>query len=135
MRFLMGVVGSAALVVVGVVAHLNIAGADVVVTNAGSQTVFVRGGMPAAAESALLAAGVRVPEELAPGVPTVVRVPRLSGLVDARPGAIQIALLGQSIHIPATCDRLDLDGATLLGRSTGFDLGVRPRHEVQFACR
>jgi hypothetical protein len=135
MRFLTRIVVGALIVGAGIVAYLNVTGADVVVTNAGAQTVYVRGSMPAPAESALLAAGVRVPDELRPGVPTVVRVPRLSGLVDATSGAIQISLLGQTIGIPASCDRLDLDGSTLLGRPTGFDLGARPRHYVQFACR
>jgi hypothetical protein len=135
MRFLLGIVASAALIVVGIVAYLHVSGADVVVTNAGPQTVRVRGAMPAAAESALAAAGVRVPDELRPGEPTVVRVPRLSGLVVAAPGAIDVSLLGQTMHIAATCDRLELDGATLLGRQTGFDLGARQRHDLQFACR
>ena len=134
MRFLTSLVGGVVLVAAGVVAFLNVSGADVVVTNAGAQTVRVRGGLPASAESALLAAGVRVPEELAPGVPTMIRVPRLSGLVETSAGAIQLSLLGQSIHIAASCDRLDLDGATLLGRTSQVDLGARPRHEVQFAC-
>jgi hypothetical protein len=137
MRFLFAIGASAALVVVALVAYLNLAGADVVVTNSGPQTVRVRGAMPAAAESALVAAGVRVPDELRPGEPTLVRVPRLSGLikVNAAPGAIDVSLLGQTLHIAATCDRLELDGATLLGRSTGFDLGASARHDVQFACR
>lgn len=135
MRFLTRIVGGAVIVVAGVVAYLNVSGADVVVTNAGAQTVYVRGAMPAPAESALLAAGVRVPDELRPGIPTVVRVPRMSGVVDATSGAVQITLLGQTIGIRATCDRLDLDGSTLLGRPTGFDLGARPRHDVQFLCR
>jgi hypothetical protein len=135
MRFLLTLIGGAALVVVAVVAYLNLSGADVVVTNSGPQTVRVRGAMPAAAESALAAAGVRVPDELRPGEPAVVRVPRLSGLVSATPGTIDVSLLGQTMHIAATCDRLELDGATLLGRQTGFDLGARARHDVQFACR
>ena len=53
----------------------------------------------------------------------------------AASGTIDVSLLGQTMHIAATCDRLELDGATLLGRQTGFDLGARPRHDVQFACR
>lgn len=126
--------GGAAVIVAGVVVFLNVAGSEVVVTNAGSQPVRVRGEMPAAAESALLAAGVRVPDELRPGVPTVVRMPRLCGVVQAAPGAIQISMLGQSMGIAANCDRLDMNGSTLLGRTTDFDLGARPRREVQFAC-
>ena len=135
MRFVIGLVGTVALVAVAVVAYLNVSGADVVVLNSGPQTVHVRGAMPAAAESALLAAGVRVPDEFQPGVPTVVRLPRMSGMVDASASAIQISMLGQTIGIAANCDRLELDGSTLLGRSTGFDLGSRARHDVQFTCR
>jgi hypothetical protein len=135
MRLLSGIVAGAALVVVAVITYLNVMGADVIVTNFGPQTVRVRGAMPAAAESALVAAGARVPDELRPGEPAVVRIPRLSGLVSAAPGAIDVSLLGQTMHIAATCDRLELDGATLLGRQTGFDLGARQRHDVQFACR
>ena len=135
MRFLIGIVGGAAVIVAAVVVFLNVAGSDVVITNAGSQTVRVRGAMPAAAESALLAAGVRVPDELQPGVPTVIRMPRLSGVVAAAPGGISISMLGQTMGIAASCDRLDMNGSTLLGRTTDFDLGARPRHEVQFNCR
>jgi hypothetical protein len=134
-RLLIGIVAGAAVIVAGVVVFLNVAGSDVVITNTGSQTVRVRGALPAAAESALLAAGISVPDELRPGVPTVIRMPRLSGAVAAAPGALQISMLGQTMGIAANCDRLDMNGSTLLGRTTDFDLGARPRHEVQFACR
>jgi hypothetical protein len=135
MRFLIGLAVGVVLLVVALVAFVNLTGADVVITNAGPQTIHVRGAMPAAAESALLSAGINVPDELRPGVPTVMRLPPLSANVQAGSGAIDLSLLGQTMHIPAACDRLDMDGANLLGRSTSIDLGARARHEVQFACR
>jgi hypothetical protein len=135
MRILTWLLGGATLVVIGIVGVLNVMGADVVLTNAGSQTVIVRGSLPGAAETAMAAAGIRVPDELRPGVPAVVRVPRLSGTVLAAGGAIDLSFLGQNLHIAASCDRLDLNGASVLGRATSFDLGQGARHEVQFACR
>jgi hypothetical protein len=135
MRILIGLLGTAALVVAAVVVLLRVTGADVVITNTGSSGVQVRGSMPAAAESAMLAAGINIPDELRPGVPTVVRVPRLSGVVNASTGAIDLSMLGQTVHITATCDRLDLDGTTLLGHSTSFDFASGGRHNVSFACR
>jgi hypothetical protein len=134
MRLITWILGTATLVAVGLVIVLNVMGADVVLTNAGTQTVRVRGALPSAAESALSVAGVRVPEELQPGVPAVVRVPRLSGIVAAAPGAIDLSVLGQTLHIAASCDRLDMNGASLLGRSTNFELAEGSRTEVHFAC-
>src|SRR4051812_27583958 len=106
MRAITLVLGTAATLIVGLVVVLNVMGADVVLTNAGTQSIRVRGRLPAAAESALNAAGVRVPDELRPGIPAVVRVPRLSGIVATAPGAIDVSFLGQTLHIAATCDRL-----------------------------
>lgn len=135
MRILSWLVGGATVVVLGVVVVLNVMGADVVLTNAGAQTVVVRGSLPSAAETAMAAAGIRVPDELRPGVPAVVRVPRLSGTVLAAGSAIDLSFLGQTMRIAASCDRLDLNGSSLLGRSTSVDLTQGSRHELQFACR
>jgi hypothetical protein len=135
MRLVFGILSTAAIVVVGVVAFIRVTGSDVVITNAGSQTVHVRGALPSAFESALSAAGVNVPNDLPPGVPQLVRVPGLSGFVDAGAGAIDLSLLGQTLHVAALCDRLELDGASLLGHRTEIDLSKKPRHDVQFACR
>jgi len=134
MRFLFGLVGVAAVAVVAVVVYLNVAGADVVVLNAGASTIRVRGQLPAGAESALTAVGIALPDELRPGVPTVVRVPRLSGDVAASSGSITVTMLGQSMTFAANCQSLDLDGATLLGRQTTVTFGARQQHEVRIAC-
>ncbi len=135
MRLITWIIGTATLAAVGLVIVLNVMGADVVLTNAGAQTVHVRGQLPSAAESALNVAGIHVPDELQPGVPAVVRVPRLSGMVAAAHGAIDLSFLGQTLHIAANCDRLDLNGASLLGRATSFDLAQGSRTEVHFNCR
>jgi hypothetical protein len=135
MRILIGLVGTAALIVAAAVVFVRAMGADVVITNTGASGVQVRGSIPAAAESAMLAAGINIPAELRPGVPTLVRVPRLGGVVSANAGAIDLSMLGQTMHITATCDRLDLDGSTLLGHSTSFDFASGGRHDVSFACR
>jgi len=134
MRFLVGLVGVAAVGVGAIVVYLNVAGADVVVLNAGASTIRVRGQLPAAGESALSAVGINLPDELRPGVPTVVRVPRLSGDVAASVGSITVSMLGQSMTFAANCQSLDLDGATLLGRQTTVSLGARQRHELRLAC-
>jgi hypothetical protein len=68
-------------------------------------------------------------------VPTVVRVPALSGHVNVVPGSISVSLLGQSLAFAATCDNLSLDGTSLMGQQTAFNLGGQPRHDLQFACR
>jgi len=135
MRLITWIFGAAAVAVIGLVIVLNAMGADVVLTNAGTQTIHVRGELPNAAESALTVAGIRLPQELQPGVPAVVRVPRLTGVVAAAPGAIDLSFLGQTMHIAASCDRLDMNGTSLLGHSTTFDLGQGSRTEVHFACR
>ncbi len=134
MRLITVLFGSVVVVVIGIVAALNVMGVDVVLTNTGSQSVHVRGALPPSAETALSAAGIRVPEELPPGVPTVVRVPKLSGIVRTSSSAVDLSLLGQTMHFDASCDRLDLNGASLLGRSIFFDLAATSRTELQFAC-
>lgn len=135
MRIVSFLLGGTTLLVIGIFVALNVLGADVVVTNAGTQTIRVRGSLPGGAESVLSAAGIRLPDELQPGVPAVVRVPRLSGIVQAGAGAIDVSLLGQTMHFSASCDSLDFNGSSLLGRQTPFDLGAGSRHEVRFACR
>ena len=136
MRTFLGVLVAATVVLAGSAGYLNASASDVVVVNAGRDTVVVRGAMPSGAETLLAFAGVRnVPDELQPGVPTALRVPALSGLVEHAPGAIGVTLFGQSMVLNAACDALELDGATLVGRQTTFNLGDRPRHDLRFACR
>jgi hypothetical protein len=64
-----------------------------------------------------------------------VRVPALSGQVEVGSGSIRVTLVGQSVAFSAACDSLSLDGSTLLGRQTTFNLGAQPTHELQIACR
>jgi hypothetical protein len=135
MRFLLSLVGAGVLAVVGLTAYLNLSGSDVVVVNAGRSAIQVRGVLPGGMDTLLAAAGVRnLPDQLQPGVPTVVRVPALSGQVEVGSGAIRLTLLGQSVAFSASCDSLSLDGATLIGRQTAFNLGGQPKHDLQIAC-
>jgi hypothetical protein len=134
MRFIFGVLSAAASAVIVVVVYLNVAGTDVVVLNSGASTIRVRGQLPAGGETALTAVGIKLPDELRPGVPTVVRVPRLSGDVAASTSAITVSMLGQSMSFAAHCQSLDLDGTSLLGRQTTFNIGARQRHDLRIAC-
>jgi hypothetical protein len=137
MRAVLIVVVIVLLVLVGVIAYLNLTGVEVVVTNAGANPVPVRGRLPNGAEPLLAALGVRgLPDELRPGAPVSLRLPAVSGEVNATaPGAIVVTALGQTVRFDAMCDSLTLNGTSLLGRQTTVNLGERARHEVQFACR
>ena len=134
MGLLLRLGGLAGAVLLSVVAYLNVAGTDVVVLNAGASPIRLRGQLPAGLESAIATAGVKLPDELRPGTPAVVRVPRVSGEVTATSGSITVSLWGQSMTFDASCQSLDLDGATLLGRQTRVSLGERPRHDLKLAC-
>jgi hypothetical protein len=109
----------------------------VVVTNGGPNPIRVGGALPAGAAPVLAVLGVRgLPDELRPGVPVTVRVPRLAPVdVDATaPGAVTVAVLGRAVTFGGACDSVALNGAALLGRRTTVDLGARARHDLQLAC-
>jgi hypothetical protein len=104
MRVLVAVVGIGAIALGGALAYLNLVGAEVVVTNGGPNPIRVRGALPAGAGTVLAVLGVRgLPEELPPGVPVAVRVPRVATVdVDATtPGAITVAVLGRAVTFGA----------------------------------
>jgi hypothetical protein len=137
MRVLVTMVGIGAVVVAGALAYLNLVGTEVVVTNGGPNPIRVGGALPAGAAPVLAVLGVRgLPDELRPGVPVTVRVPRLAPVdVDATaPGAVTVAVLGRAVTFGGACDSVALDGAALLGRRTTVDLGARARHDLQLAC-
>ena len=137
MRFIFGLFAALVVAAGAGVAYLNVAASEVAITNTGRVAIPVRGHLPPGTEPMLAVLGVRnLPDELLPGGPATVRLPKaVGGDIDAtQPSVITVSVLGRSVSFSSPCASITLNGSALLGQRTTFSVGDRARHELNLAC-